>query len=400
MPYGDQGSGGGGGLSSIAAYSALVNNTGSSAVPTAVQYPVLGTPLFTASGNFLQITQSVAGFGQLCLQNSSSSSSASTDVVVTADDGTDSAHYGDFGINSSTGGSAPFTAAHGVYLYSVDAEVDIGALGTSGTVKIYTGGGTSSPTLCATFVAAGLTMVGNITAVNGTFSGPSTFSAAGATAVPGLSVTGTPLTSLATGTAQVLIQPTGTTAISTLSASGTMLAINCPVSFIGNAIDVHTNNGSSVFNVAGSTGQVSCGGALTAANVTGTSFVSTGSTGLVSWTSRSKMSSPADGKIVFQNNGASGFTSLQFGGSTSSFPEIKVSGATFAFRLADDSADCAVSCASLTLSGIPKFGGTNTTGAGSALLATNCPAVTATAPYTWIQVTTSDGSTGYSPVWK
>jgi hypothetical protein len=40
------------------------------------------------------------------------------------------------------------------------------------------------------------------------------------------------------------------------------------------------------------------------------------------------------------------------------------------------------------------------TGAGTALLGTNCPAVTVSAPYTWETVTTSDGSTGFIPVWK
>lgn len=49
---------------------------------------------------------------------------------------------------------------------------------------------------------------------------------------------------------------------------------------------------------------------------------------------------------------------------------------------------------------IPRFNGTNTTGAGTALLGTNSPATALSAPYTWIQVTTSDGSTGYVPVWK
>lgn len=42
----------------------------------------------------------------------------------------------------------------------------------------------------------------------------------------------------------------------------------------------------------------------------------------------------------------------------------------------------------------------NTTGAGTALLSTNCPAVTASAPFTWFTVITSDGSTGFIPVWK
>lgn len=49
---------------------------------------------------------------------------------------------------------------------------------------------------------------------------------------------------------------------------------------------------------------------------------------------------------------------------------------------------------------VPKFAGTNTTGAGSALLGTNCPAGTLTAPYTWVKIVTADGSTAYIPAWK
>lgn len=40
------------------------------------------------------------------------------------------------------------------------------------------------------------------------------------------------------------------------------------------------------------------------------------------------------------------------------------------------------------------------TGAGSAALGANCPAVTAAAPYTWIKVKTSNASVCYIPVWK
>lgn len=54
----------------------------------------------------------------------------------------------------------------------------------------------------------------------------------------------------------------------------------------------------------------------------------------------------------------------------------------------------------IIITGLPKFAGTNSTGAGSALLGANSPASTLTAPYTWITVTASDGSTGYMPVWK
>lgn len=43
----------------------------------------------------------------------------------------------------------------------------------------------------------------------------------------------------------------------------------------------------------------------------------------------------------------------------------------------------------------------NSTGAGTALLgATNCPAVTLSAPYTWQKVICADASVGYIPIWK
>ena len=54
----------------------------------------------------------------------------------------------------------------------------------------------------------------------------------------------------------------------------------------------------------------------------------------------------------------------------------------------------------LTLGGVIKFGGQNTTGAGSASLGSNSPATTNTAPYTWIRAVSSDGSTIYIPGWK
>lgn len=51
--------------------------------------------------------------------------------------------------------------------------------------------------------------------------------------------------------------------------------------------------------------------------------------------------------------------------------------------------------------GIPKFGGTNTTGSTAfAPGGSNCPAVSCTTPYTWLQAISSDGSTVFIPVWK
>ena len=54
----------------------------------------------------------------------------------------------------------------------------------------------------------------------------------------------------------------------------------------------------------------------------------------------------------------------------------------------------------LSLGGVPKFGGTNTAASTAALLGSNCPAVTCTAAYTWVEAVSSDGSTVYIPVWK
>jgi hypothetical protein len=59
-----------------------------------------------------------------------------------------------------------------------------------------------------------------------------------------------------------------------------------------------------------------------------------------------------------------------------------------------------ISTTTFKISNTPQFSGTNTTGAGSAALGANCPAITLTAPYKWIQAKSSDGSTVYFPVWK
>ncbi len=51
--------------------------------------------------------------------------------------------------------------------------------------------------------------------------------------------------------------------------------------------------------------------------------------------------------------------------------------------------------------GIPRFNGTNSTGAGSAVIgAANSPAVTNTAVYTWISAVAADGSAVFIPCWK
>lgn len=419
----------GGGLS-LNAYSLAGNNTNAPATAASVQFPILGTPGYVTSGvNFAQLTQNSNNFAQLSLQNTNSGSSASSDFVATADDGSDTTHYVDFGINNSTGGSTAFTNAHAGYIYSVDNEFDIGALGASGVVNIYTTGGAASPVLAATFTTTqGLTLTSGLAATFGTFTGVISTSQAGASSAPAFSMTGAPFvgtgttsvplfyinngatvsswtttggtffgingpsgfggnyidirtngggttafTVASTGTVtagsfstaggisstrspgvsasamtfsgalqtggngttnfpHILLQPTGTTAVSTYSTGGTGLGMNLASTFVGNFLDFHINGGGSVFLVG------SGGGLIASGNISGNSLTA-GAAQFIGWGGVSRFLSPSDGMITLSNNAQTGFTRLQFGGTTSSFPALAVSGTGLIAQLADASAN-------------------------------------------------------------
>lgn len=62
-----------------------------------------------------------------------------------------------------------------------------------------------------------------------------------------------------------------------------------------------------------------------------------------------------DGTLELRNNARNGFGILRFGGATSSFPGIKQNGAALNFRLADDSADAAITAAAATFSGSTTY---------------------------------------------
>lgn len=61
------------------------------------------------------------------------------------------------------------------------------------------------------------------------------------------------------------------------------------------------------------------------------------SAGLFTFSSRSRLASPADGQILITNNASTDFGRLNFGGTTSDFPALKRNSATIEARLADDS---------------------------------------------------------------
>lgn len=106
-------------------------------------------------------------------------------------------------------------------------------------------------------------------------------------------------------------------------------------------------------------GSLSINGATIGSNalaVTGTALVSSNFqvgtlAGMIFQGSTKLYADGGDGTLTLYNNAATGFTRLMFGGTTSSFPAIKRNAAAINFRLADDSADAAITAASLALGG-------------------------------------------------
>lgn len=80
------------------------------------------------------------------------------------------------------------------------------------------------------------------------------------------------------------------------------------------------------------TGDISATGSVVA-----TTNLFVGGSSLLSFSSRSRLSSPADGLLRLTNAAQTDFERLQFGGTTSSFPALKRSTTALQARLADDS---------------------------------------------------------------
>ena len=103
----------------------------------------IGTNPGTSFANSLaQFFTSVNSYAQILAQNSSTGGSASTDFVATADNGTDSTNYVDFGINGSGYSDVTFTivGADGGYIYSQGGDMAFGAGAAGKAVKFFNGG--------------------------------------------------------------------------------------------------------------------------------------------------------------------------------------------------------------------------------------------------------------------
>ncbi len=82
-------------------------------------------------------------YAQFNIQNVSNGGGASTDIVATADNGTETANFVDLGINSSNynnGMSSLLNGANNAYLYSKGEDFVIGNASTSKSIIFFTGG--------------------------------------------------------------------------------------------------------------------------------------------------------------------------------------------------------------------------------------------------------------------
>lgn len=107
--------------------------------PLIINNDAVGTPLPFSAASFFN---NVNSYSQVNYQNLSSGNSASTDFVATADNGTDSTYFVDFGINSSTYNLGTFTiaGANDGYMFSQSSNFAIGVAAAGKSVKFFQGG--------------------------------------------------------------------------------------------------------------------------------------------------------------------------------------------------------------------------------------------------------------------
>jgi hypothetical protein len=97
----------------------------------------------TSSFNVISGKGSIDNYLQLNIQNRSATANASSDVVATADNGTESINYVDLGINSSTYSNVTYpiiSGANNAYLYSTGNDFIIGNGTANRNLQFFTGG--------------------------------------------------------------------------------------------------------------------------------------------------------------------------------------------------------------------------------------------------------------------
>ena len=87
---------------------------------------------YADTGMLASFSSSTTGYNQLILQNTSTASGASTNLIVSNNLGTATAYYGQLGMNSSTfSGTGSFNIAGAVYLSSASTDLSIGTISSN-----------------------------------------------------------------------------------------------------------------------------------------------------------------------------------------------------------------------------------------------------------------------------
>jgi hypothetical protein len=127
-----------------------INNTGNVGIGTSTFNATYPEKLVVDAGTTTSVNAivgkgSINSYLQLNIQNQSNGSSASSDVVATADNGSETTNYVDMGINSSTNNSGIMGNSNDAYLYNLGQNFLIGA-GTAAKALIFMTGGTTQTT--------------------------------------------------------------------------------------------------------------------------------------------------------------------------------------------------------------------------------------------------------------
>jgi hypothetical protein len=144
-----------------------------------------GVSGFTLLGSnvIAQFAGNVDSYAQINFQNISNSASASTDYIVTADNGDDTTYFADFGIASSNHTDPEFFGDTGTtndaYLYVVGVDQAGTTTGsgnlilgsTNGQIKMFVGN-TAQANVVQTVSSDGISVTGNIYTSHGSFIGP------------------------------------------------------------------------------------------------------------------------------------------------------------------------------------------------------------------------------------
>jgi hypothetical protein len=120
----------------------------------------------TNSYNAINGRGSINNYLQLNIQNLSNGTNASSDVVATADNGTETVNYVDLGINSSTNSSGSMGAADDAYLYTTGNNFLMGTATAAKSLVFMTGGTTQSTNERMRINGTGYVGIGTITPGN------------------------------------------------------------------------------------------------------------------------------------------------------------------------------------------------------------------------------------------